>query len=123
MNDKLKEYLHENFDGIMFTILCIVIVSVFVCLCPIKYNSNVNGTVQQIKQDVDATGASIKQASLENESARDAVDRASATVGEVRKRTDRVQAGVREANALVAESQRLNQVAQNELKSIAGSNK
>ena len=125
MNDRFQTYIHKNFINIMFVVMCAVIVCVF-CFClrgSAPTNNNVNGTVQQIKQDVDTAGTGIKQATLENESARNAVDRASATVGEMRERTDRVQAGVREANNLIAECQRLNKVAQDELKSVTGANK
>ena len=107
MNEKITNFLHDNFTLCFCLAFALLFAGVFFygksCGVREAERNNVKGTVQQTKRDIDEAGANINKAKVENESARNSIDRASQTVGEVRERTDRSQAELREANKLIDE--------------------
>ena len=106
-NEKITDFLHDNFALCFCLTFALLIVAVFFygrsCGIDEAERNNIKGTIQQTKRDIDEAGANINKAKMENDSARNSINRASQTVGEMRKRVDRSQAELREANRLIDE--------------------
>lgn len=123
MNDRLKTFIYENF----IILLCIVTVFVggvlYLCCKRTPANNNVAPTIQQIEQNLDGAGASIKQAQDQNRAASNSIERANASIRNSQERVRELQTELRLINAELSRCYELNIEAQNELKSIKSQSK
>ena len=128
MNEKITTFIHDNYRCIFFVMLCIVPFAAFFYgrSCGEREagnNSGIQATIHNLNENVEKAGSSIIEAQKENGAARDAIDRASNSIGEVRERTERSQAELREARELVDECLRLNRSAKAGLREAAAASK
>lgn len=86
-----------------------------------NYN-NVNGTIQQATKNIETAGRSVDAAKKENGNARSSIDRAGATVGQVRERAEYSKRELAETRNLIESAIELNRSAQAGLENIRKTN-
>lgn len=121
MNEKNTTFIHDNYRCIFFILLCLVPVAAFfygrsVGEREAGNNSGIQATIHSIDENAKKAGNSIAEAQKENGIARYAIDRATSTLGEMRERTERSQADIRESRELIDECLQLNRSAQARLR-------
>lgn len=109
----------------MFIVMCAVIVCVF-CFClrgSAPTNNNVNGAIQQVEQDVDRTRANIKEASNQNQQARESIERADFAIRNSTERARELQTEIRIISAELSRIIELNRLAQEQLEQAKSTSK